>query len=107
MAVNIEQELRTQLAAVDDKLAALGELQAQKAKLEATLKFLTGEISLDDVKQKRGVKGGGTRGPQPPMQKAKIALSKMKKKAAAEPKNAELQRKVKDLEALIVSLGKK
>ena len=44
MAVNLEQEIRSQLQVVDDKLAGLAELQAQKNRLEATLKLLTGEI---------------------------------------------------------------
>lgn len=108
MAVNIEQELRTQLAAVEDKLAALGELTAQRDRIAATLKLLTGEITLEDVtkrsNRKSAVGGGGKTMSE--MHKAKIKLSNLKRRLAETPKDADLKRKIGDIEALITSLSK-
>jgi Holliday junction resolvasome RuvABC endonuclease subunit len=50
MAVNVQAELESQLAAINDKLAGLQELQTQKARIEATLALLKGEISLDNFR---------------------------------------------------------
>lgn len=109
MAVNLEQEIRSQLQVVDDKLAGLAELQAQKNRLEATLKLLTGEITLDQVMKPAGKKataGGGGK-PMSEIHKSKIALTRLRKKLEENPKDAELKRKVADLTALISSLEHK
>ncbi len=46
MAINIETELRARLDAVNNKLAAL---EQETKRLEATLKLLPRETTLEDV----------------------------------------------------------
>ena len=111
MAVDIQRELESQLQAVNDKLASMSELVAQKARLEATLKLLTGEITLEQVMKPMAKKAAKAADDKPhremsELHKSKIQLAHLRKKLEVEPKNAELKRKVGDLEALIKSLDK-
>ncbi|MGC2210720.1 MAG: hypothetical protein WA532_11465 [Candidatus Korobacteraceae bacterium] len=108
MAVNVQAELESQLAAINDKLAGLQELQTQKARIEATLALLKGEISLDNFRPAgKKANAGGTGRPMTELHKSKIALSRLRKKLEENPKDAELKRKVVDLTALISSLEHK
>jgi hypothetical protein len=101
MTVNIEAELKAQLQAVNDKLAALEPLKQEKNRLEATLKLLTGEISLDDVLAPKAA----TKGKRPPMSEAhklKIRISHVldaSVKAKLQKQLAELEKKEKAAKA--------
>lgn len=110
MAVDIKAELERQLGTILEKIEALttqlAELEPEKVRIETTIGFLTGKYTVEDVTKKRG-KGGAAKGTMTEMHKAKIKLSNLKRRLAAEPKNADLKRKVGDIEALIASLEKK
>ena len=56
------------------------------------------------MKTKRGK--GAAKGTMTEMHKAKIKLANLKRRLAENPKDAELKRKVGDIEALITSLNK-
>jgi hypothetical protein len=103
MAVNIENELQSQLDTLNDKIAGLQELVAQRDRIQNTLGVLRGTLTVTAVKAPKAEAGKGTMSES---HKLKIQLSNLKRRAATDPQNVELARKVKDVEALIASVTK-
>jgi hypothetical protein len=106
MAVNIEQELQSQLNALDDKLAGMAELQVQRERIANALGVLTGTMSVGTTtKAKPNGTGAAPVKTMSDIHRAKIKLSNLKRRSIENPKDTELARKVADVEALISSLG--
>jgi hypothetical protein len=105
MAVNIEQELQSQLDALNDKIAGLEELKAQRDRVEDTLGVLRGEFTVTHTKR-TSPSQTGTKGTMSEDHKLKIKISNLKRQLAQNPGDVEKQRKLKDIEALLASIKK-
>ncbi len=103
MAINVEAELKSQLDALDEKLAGLEELRKQRERIANALGVLTGTLKVGG--QKVAKVDDGIKSTMSESHKMKIKLSNLKRRAAEHPQDNELQRKVKDVEASIASLG--